>query len=328
MMPARRPRPAERLLLIDGRHFSDRRGADLPTLLGRGDLLVVNDAATLPGSLAAGELELRLVGEQPDGSFRVVVFGAGDWHTPTEKRPAPRALTVGEELEVGELRARVERIVRPRLVDVRFDAQGAALWTALYRHGKPIQYSHLESPLALWDVQTRYGGRPWSAELPSAGRPLSFAVLQELAARGVAVAALTHACGLSATGDAKLDAALPLPERYDIPQTTVEAVARAERVIAVGTSVVRALEGCFVTHGKLQAGLGVTDLIVDARHHLSVVDGLLTGLHDPMASHYQLLQAFAPLELLESAYRHAEAAGYLGHEFGDSCLIVKSTTHP
>jgi S-adenosylmethionine:tRNA ribosyltransferase-isomerase len=322
MIPARRPRPPERLLYIHPGGFGDRRAADLPSLLSPGDLLVVNDAATLPGSLPAGDLEVRLVAERRDGSFRAVLFGAGDWRTPTEHRPPPRAVAAGETLAIGDLRARIERVLRPRLIDVSFDKSGSELWLSLYRLGRPIQYSHLEAPLELWDVQTRYGGRPWSAELPSAGRPLSFAVLSELRARGVQMAALTHACGLSATGDEALDAALPLPERYEIPQATVDAVDDAVRVIAVGTSVVRALEGCFAKHGRLIAEEDETDLIINGQHELQIVDGLLTGLHDPMASHYQLLQAFAPLSQLELAYRHAELEGYLGHEFGDVCLII------
>jgi S-adenosylmethionine:tRNA ribosyltransferase-isomerase len=274
--------------------------------------------------LQADDVEVRLIAERPDGSFRAVVFGAGDWRTPTEHRPPPRALAVGEALAIGRLQARVERVIRPRLVDLRFDAGDSALWMELYRVGRPVQYSHLSAPLALWDVQTRYGARPWSAELPSAGRPLDFAMLQALAARGVEVAAVTHACGLSATGDPELDRVLPLPERYDIPAATVAAVRDSRRVIACGTSVTRALEGCFATHGRLAAGEGETDLVIDAHHELKVVGGLLTGLHDPMASHFQLLQAFAPLPLLEAAYRHAEAVGYLGHEFGDICLITRN----
>jgi S-adenosylmethionine:tRNA ribosyltransferase-isomerase len=185
-----------------------------------------------------------------------------------------------------------------------------------------VQYSHLEAPLPLWAVQTRYGARPWAAELPSAGRPLSWELLLALRRRGVAVAAVTHACGLSATGDEAIDHALPLPERYDIPAATVDAVARARRVIAVGTSVVRALEGCTRDRGQLTAGEGETDLVVGPQFRPRLVKGLLTGLHDPSASHFQLLQAFAPLPLLERAYAHAEQAGYLGHEFGDSCLIA------
>jgi S-adenosylmethionine:tRNA ribosyltransferase-isomerase len=327
-MPARQPRETSRLLVIDRERgeYADRAIADLPSLLGPGDVLVVNDAATLPASLpgrdAAGRaVELRLYAERRDGSFAAVAFGDGDWRTPTEKRAPPPPLAPGDELSIGELRARVIRALG-RLVELRFDREGAALWSALYRAGRPVQYSHLEAPLPLWAVQTRYAARPWAAELPSAGRPLTWEILLALGRRGVTVASLTHACGLSATGDDALDARLPLPERYDIPQATVDAIARARRVIAAGTSVVRALEGCARDRGKLVAGEGETDLVVDATHRPRIVGGLLTGLHDPTASHYRLLQSFAPRALLDRAYSHAAASGYLAHEFGDSSLIA------
>jgi S-adenosylmethionine:tRNA ribosyltransferase-isomerase len=164
-------------------------------------------------------------------------------------------------------------------------------------------------------------------ELPSAGRPLTWSLLSELRRRGVALAALTHAAGLSAAGDPALDRALPLPERYEIPNSTAEAIAAAKarggRVVAVGTSVVRALEGRADAHGgALTPGSGWTDLRIGPATRLRVVDGLLTGMHEPDTSHFELLRAFAPSSLLERAHAHATASGYLGHEFGDSSLIL------
>jgi S-adenosylmethionine:tRNA ribosyltransferase-isomerase len=143
----------------------------------------------------------------------------------------------------------------------------------------------------------------------------------------VRIAAVTHATGISSTGDPHLDAMLPLPERYDVPERTVRAIERAKaeggRVVAVGTSVVRALEGAAAAHGgELVAGEGVTDLRIRRGFSPRVVDGLFTGMHEPTASHYDLLQAFAPAELIAEGYAHAEAVGYLGHEFGDSNLIL------
>jgi S-adenosylmethionine:tRNA ribosyltransferase-isomerase len=143
----------------------------------------------------------------------------------------------------------------------------------------------------------------------------------------VRVASLTHAAGLSSTGDAALDARLPLPERFEIPAETVEAIratkAEGGRVIAVGTTVVRALEGCAALHGgEVVAGTGTTDLVIGADFRPRVVDGLLTGMHDPEASHYRLLEAFAPLAVLDRAHAHAVELGYLAHEFGDSSLIL------
>ncbi len=128
--------------------------------------------------------------------------------------------------------------------------RGDALWAALYREGRPVQYSYLAHDLPLWAVQTVYAARPWAFEMPSAGRPLSWEILLALRRKGVRWASLTHAAGLSSTGDPAIDAALPLAERYDIPAATVRAVAdtraRGGRVIAVGTTVVRALEGAAV----------------------------------------------------------------------------------
>jgi S-adenosylmethionine:tRNA ribosyltransferase-isomerase len=165
--------------------------------------------------------------------------------------------------------------------------------------------------------------------MPSAGRPLSAALVLALKRRGVSFAWLTHAAGLSSTGDPAIDAVLPLTEAYEIPRETVDAVSRCKgRVIAVGTSVVRALEGNAATHGRLTSGRGETDLVIRPGFRPRVVDGLLSGMHDGSTTHYQLLAAFATEALLEEATRHAETEGYLCHEFGDACLILSSTSSP
>lgn len=324
----RRPVEDVKLLYVDSRAgaWRDGRFTELPTLLGPGDLLVLNDAATLPASLRAGDVEVRLAGESEGGAWRAVLFGAGDWRTDTDVRPPPPRVNAGTRLRFADdLEAAVESVstVSPRLVTLRFAQSGAALWSALYRHGRPVQYSYLKEPLPLDAVQTGYAARPWASEMPSAGRPLRWPVLSKLLDAGVKVATLTHAAGLSATGDKALDAALPLPERYELPASTIEAVAQAKRVIAVGTTVVRALEGNARSNGgKLAAGRGETDLIIGPSSSLSVVDGILSGMHEPGTSHFSLLKAFAPQGLLESAAAHAEAAGYLVHELGDSTLVV------
>ncbi len=359
MRPATWPREnplADRLLVIDPRaaSFEDARVASLPKLLEPGDLLVVNDAATLPGSLHGtspdgSPLEVRLLGPQKDGTWSAVVFGSGDWRTKTEERAAPfggppggagaaaqtgtapRRLVVGSTISFTDLGATVESVAREssRLVALRFDRDADALWSALYRLGRPVQYAYIDGPLALWQVQTHYASRPWAAELPSAGRPLTWDLLASLGRRGVRVAALTHAAGLSSTGDAALDALLPLPERFEIPDATVDTVRATKRaggrVVAAGTTVVRALEGAARLHGgELVAGDGVTDLVIRRGFRPQIVDGLFTGLHERSATHFMLLQAFAPPTLLDRAYRHAERVGYLCHEFGDSNLILSS----
>ncbi|HUS65991.1 MAG TPA: S-adenosylmethionine:tRNA ribosyltransferase-isomerase [Kofleriaceae bacterium] len=350
----REHRADARLLVLEAEtgRLLDRAVGDLPELLLPGDLLVLNDAATLPASLpaltAGGDaIELRLTGppgrstegigrdDQPgavgpsdDDLWPAVVLGAGDWRTRTEDRPAPPALAPGDRLAIagGMLDAEVvaQGAISPRLVHVRFDLAGAALWRALYRAGRPVQYAHHADDLDLWTVQTVYAGRPWAVEMPSAGRPLDWRTLGALRQRGIELAWLTHAAGLSATGDPAIDAALPLPERYDIPPATCAAVARARaagrRVIAVGTTVVRALEGA-ARSGALS---GVTDLVIAPDTLLRLVDGVLTGIHAPGESHYRLLGAFAPEHALAGAARHADAGGYLPHELGDLCLIVPS----
>jgi S-adenosylmethionine:tRNA ribosyltransferase-isomerase len=203
---------------------------------------------------------------------------------------------------------------------------GDFLWRGLYAYGSPVQYSYVRDRLELWHVQTPFGSRPWAFETPSAGRSLTWGLLLDLIRRGVHLASVTHAAGLSSTGDAATDAMLPLPERFSIPDSTVRIVESAReaggRVVAVGTTTVRALEGSVALHGRLMAGEGVTDLRIGADHRPVVVDGLLTGIHEPGTSHFSLLTSLAPASLLRRAHEHAERDGYLGHEFGDSSLVL------
>jgi S-adenosylmethionine:tRNA ribosyltransferase-isomerase len=335
--PSARPEQG-RLLVIDPRSGArlDRRVEDLPALLSPGDLLVVNDAATLPASLPArapggAAVELRLVSWEGGARWWVVLFGEGDWRTPTEHRPAPPALALGEQLRLPdgvEATLEARSPLSDRLVRLGFDREGEALWRSLYRQGRPIQYSYLSEELPLSAVQTAYAARPWAVEMPSAGYALRWSVLAALRAAGVEVAWLTHAAGISATGDDALDALLPLPERYEIPRETAAALQRARarggRVIAVGTSVVRALEGSARQHGGWPvAGPGRTDLVLRAGSPLAVVDGLLTGMHEAgVSSHYHLLEALAPPAVLADANAAAAQAGYRAHEFGDAALLL------
>ncbi|HET6150652.1 MAG TPA: S-adenosylmethionine:tRNA ribosyltransferase-isomerase [Polyangia bacterium] len=339
--PARRD--DVRLLVVDPRAglFAETRTTALADLLSAGDLLVVNDAATLPASLRGQDargraIEIRLLSvADPDSDgggarFWAALLGAGDWRQRTEDRPAPPELQVGERLRFGELGAQIvaRAALSPRLLAVRFDAGDDALWAALYRQARPVQYSYLEHELPLWAVQTVYAARPWAFEMPSAGRPLSWETLLALRRRGVGLAALTHAAGLSATGDPVLDAALPLPERYEIPAVTVHAIAdtraRGGRVIAVGTTVVRALEGAAAA-GRLRAGAGTTDLRIGPGFHPRVVDGILSGTHAAGETHFALLTAFADTSLLEGAIAYADQHGFQTHELGDAMLVAPGT---
>jgi len=206
------------------------------------------------------------------------------------------------------------------------ECAGSDFWHLLYAIGHPVQYAHTAVPYELWDVQTPYASRPWAVEMPSAGYHLGTSILRELERKGVGVHSLTHAAGLSATGDAALDARLPLAERFEIPRGTVKAVQQAQRsghrVVAVGTTVLRALEGCQRNHqGHLVAGPGVTDLRIGPEFRLKIADGLLTGIHERSSSHFRLLLALADEALLEKAYRYAEQIVLRGHELGDVSLV-------
>ncbi len=340
MRPADWPRDAsldERLLVLDPRTGTQTHSTvgALGDFLRAGDLLVVNDAATVPASLTArtaagAPIEIRLAAPGHESTeWQAVLFGEGDWRTRTEHRAPPPDVRVGEVIRVVDALDATVTAVSPesaRLVTLRFACDDDTFWQTVYAKGRPVQYAHLRAPLALWHAQTAYAGRPWSVEMPSAGRPLRWSLLAALRAQGVSLARITHAAGLSATGDDALDARLPLPERYEVPAETVDAIARTKRlggrIVAVGTSVVRALEGCASAHGTLRATSGITALRIDGSTPVRVVDAVLSGMHEPDTSHFALLTAFAPAEHLHAAVREAEARGYLHHEFGDSVLVI------
>jgi S-adenosylmethionine:tRNA ribosyltransferase-isomerase len=339
----------ERLLWIDplGKSFFDSRVGALPAILAPGDLVVVNDAATVPASLDARRedgtaFEVRLLAQETTAStrWRAVLFGVGGWRSRTEDRRAPPQLLEAEWFRVAK-DARVQVLSvdprSPRLVHIVFESDATSMWRAIYDGGRPVQYSYIQAPLALPHVQSAFASRPWAVELPSAGRPLTFAAFARLGERGVGMVALTHAAGLSSTGDAVLDALLPLDERFDISAETVRAIDRTRvlggRVVAVGTTVVRALEGCAAANGgKLVAGEGSTDLRLGGGSKLLIADGLLTGIHERGTSHFDLMRSLVDSKTLDRALEHADRAGYLQHEFGDSVLILaadksRSTAH-
>ncbi len=244
MKPATRPiqRPRDAKLLIvdaDGRlHHAVR--AQLACHLRAGDLLVANDAATIPASLSGvhersgAVIEIRLAGRGSLAAddvreFTAVAFGNGDHRTPTEERPPPPPLQAGDTLVLGPLRATVSRMLgHPRLLALGFAGAPDAVWDGIARHGKPIQYAYVPQSLAMWDVWTPLAARPVAFEPPSAGFALDWKLLTALSARGIDVATLTHAAGISSTGDPALDAKMPFDEPYDLPRRTVQAIAQTQ----------------------------------------------------------------------------------------------------
>jgi S-adenosylmethionine:tRNA ribosyltransferase-isomerase len=338
-------RPIDAKLLVlgrDGRLIHALR-ADLIRFLRRGDVVVANDAATLPASLggvhipsgAAIEVRLAAVRSLRADALRrshAVVFGAGDFRTRTEHRPPPPQLAPGDGLRLGPLTATVEAILgHPRLVALAFHGSTDEIWAGMASHGRPIQYAHLATPLAVWDVWTPIAGRPFAFETPSAGFALDWRLVAELHRRGIAFATLTHAAGISSTGDPALDAYLPFDEPYAIPESTVRAVrcarTRGGRVVAVGTTVVRALEHA-AGGGALRAGEGLATQRIGAGTRLAVVDAIVSGTHVPGSSHYELLRAFADDEVLRRVDAELELHRYRTHEFGDSILIERRHAMP
>ena len=328
-------RDAVRLVIIDrtpaGAPPRLSAFAALPQCLRAGDLVVVNDAATLPASLPGrtadgAAFELRLSGPIEAGRLFGVLLGPGDHRTRTEHRPPPPRVRAGELVTIAGIPATVAATAGRR-VELVTRGDGDDVWRAVYAGGAPVQYAHRPERLALWSVQTAYAARPWAAEMPSAGRPLTWDVMLGLRRAGIALAALTHAAGLSSTGDDALDRALPWPERYEIPARTAQAVGATQavggRVIAVGTTVVRALEAAAQAGGgEVHAGSGVAAIRLDAGYLPRVVSGLISGLHVPGESHFELLSAFAPVDRLRAGLALAAQHGLSSHELGDACLIV------
>lgn len=337
-LPVQRPVDAKLLVVDEQRNLIHVPRSAFVDFLRADDLVIANDAATLPASLSGVHvptgkaIEVRLAGRpslNPEdiNRFSAVVFGEGDFHLRTEDRPLPPPLHAGDMLLLGPLHATVEKLLgHPRLVSLRFAGQADEVWSGLASQGKPIQYSHLQSSLELWDVWTKIAGPPVAFEPPSAGFILDWHVLTAIREHKARFATITHAAGISSTGDDDLDQLLPFDEPYHIPVTTAQAVELTHqhggRVIAVGTTVVRALEDAATVDGHLRSGDGVAHGRIGPATQLKIVDAILSGTHERGTSHYELLRAFLEDATLERATAELDARGYRTHEFGDSVLIL------
>jgi S-adenosylmethionine:tRNA ribosyltransferase-isomerase len=305
----------------------DSTFARLPGLLDAEDLVVINTSATLAAAVS---------GVDPGGRPVVVHLSAdlGDGRWVVEPRrpaggksepwgsggPPPAKIILGEDGATLDL-------VEPyrgstRLWVARVEVPGPLLrWLAA--HGRPIRYRYVDRPWPLSQYQNVYATEPGSAEMASAGRPFTAEVITRLVANGVGVSPVVLHTGVSSLEAEEL----PYPERVRVPATTarrVDATRRAGgRVIAVGTTVVRALESAWEpATGRVRALDGWTDVVITPQRGVHVVDGLLTGWHEPQASHLLMLEAVAGRPLLEASYAAALAAGYLWHEFGDVHLVL------
>lgn len=320
-----------RLLVIERRshRIQHTRFDQIADLLSAGDLLVFNASRTIPASLEGCSqlggpcMEVRLAEHLPDDSWLALLLCKnGD--------PFECGLRYGMQIHFGpQLSAKVfeqdENILR--LWRLRFSRTGSELLDMLYRIGQPIRYEYVSSPWALDEYQTIYAREPGSAEMPSAGRALTWKVFLALRRRGVKTAFLTLHTGLSSYMDDNLDAKHPISEEEyyvggEAAQQIEHTRSQGGRIMAIGTTVVRALESAADASGKINAGHSYTRLRISAEYKLRIADGLLTGLHEPQASHLDLLSAFLPPRVIRQAYQEAIQRKYLWHEFGDLNLIL------
>jgi S-adenosylmethionine:tRNA ribosyltransferase-isomerase len=352
-------RDGVRLLVATPDGMVHARFGDLPRFLSAGDLLVINTSATIAGAVDGRRGDGRPVVVHFSSPLDEGTPWAGtpDGRSPGEQ--APGEATPGEPAGEGtpgeapwlvELRGSAaatgpvtdaapgESITLPAggsLTLLRRYPGPAAIrmWAAsvaaggdvgafLARHGQPIRYSYVPDPWPLPAYQTVFARTPGSAEMPSAGRPFTAGLVTDLVAAGVVIAPITLHAGV-----ASLEAGEPpLPERFAVPEPTAQLVnltrAEGRRVVAVGTTCTRALESAADAGGTVHARHGWTDLVLGTGHPARIVSGLVTGWHDPEASHLALLEAVAGPQLVRAAYLEAERAGYLWHEFGDSCLLL------
>jgi S-adenosylmethionine:tRNA ribosyltransferase-isomerase len=311
----------------DGQVRHSKFGA-LREYLRPGDLLVFNSSRTLPASLTGIDLrtgnriEVRLAERLPDGSWLALLLSKEGKIFECEPH---------QEMEIGfsdELTC-VVRSNDPRglpLWKVWFSLSGARLMNAIYKIGLPVRYEHVPQPWSLDRYQNVYANQPGSAEMPSAGRAFTWGHLFDLKKAGIDSVSVVLHTGLSSYMDDELDSKLPISEEeYIVELEVAEKINNVRlnggRIIAIGTTVVRTLESS-ARKGKVVPGHSYTRLRITPRYSLQTVDGLLTGLHEPQASHFDLLQAFLARDKILRAYEEAIARGYLWHEFGDLNLIL------
>ena len=325
--PERRgfPRDGVRLMAVRPEEVTHHVFRDLPDLLRPGDLLVVNTSATLPARLDVrrrdgGTVPLHVSTTLDDGDWVVELRRPGNDGPDLGVEPGSTVDLPGG----GALRL---------LSGHPHPGRGSRLWRArpeppvaaravLSAHGRPITYGYLRGPVTLGDAQNVYATEPGSAENASAGRPFTDRLLVRLMTRGVPVVPVVLHAGVSSP---ELHEP-PAPERFAVPEVTarlVEATRRAgARVVAVGTTVTRALESATGEDGVTRPATGWTDLVLGPERPVRAVTGLITGLHAPEASHLRLLEAVAGEELVARGYEAAVAERYLWHEYGDSMLFL------
>ncbi|MEV7792222.1 S-adenosylmethionine:tRNA ribosyltransferase-isomerase [Streptomyces sp. NPDC087512] len=328
-----------RLLVSRGTDVSHHRFTELPRLLRAGDVLIVNTSATLAAAVDGQVGHARVVvhfSTRGDDGRWAVELREPDGRGTTRARArvgSDRRSREGERLDGTEVRLPGGGLL---VLEEPLSARGERLWWArvsgaevpavLREHGRPIRYSYTERDQPLSAYQTVFalpaGDGAGSAEMPSAARPFTARLVTELVSRGVRFAPVTLHTGV-ASAEAHEP---PYPERFRVPQSSAELVnaarAAGRRVVAVGTTAVRAVESAAGADGVVRAREGWTGLVVTPERGVRVVDGLLTGLHEPQASHLLLLEAVAGRAAIDRGYEEAVRERYLWHEFGDVHLLL------
>ncbi|WP_163506357.1 S-adenosylmethionine:tRNA ribosyltransferase-isomerase [Fodinicola acaciae] len=333
-------RDAVRMLVAEpGKPLRHRKARDLHHELAAGDVVVLNTSDTIPAAVTgvteAGErVEVHLSTPLPStGLSPATALAATESQWIVEIRtPLPvgsRQSTVDRTAATIRLRGGVAEIA----VDRPYPSGQQRLYAATVRtpapllrwlteHGEPIRYDYVSARWPISAYRTEHGDTPGSVEMPSAGRPITAGMLRHLRAIGVQIATVVLHCGVSSQESGEP----PYAEWFSVPRSTVDAIdtahASGHRVLAIGTTVVRALESA-VTDGRLAAKTGWTEHVVTPASGVSTVDGILTGWHEPEASHLQMLAAISGPRLLSESYEEAIAAGYRWHEFGDVHLLWK-----
>ncbi|MFI7395901.1 S-adenosylmethionine:tRNA ribosyltransferase-isomerase [Streptomyces tendae] len=345
-------RDGVRLLVSRGTEVSHHGFAELPGLLRAGDLLVVNTSPTLAAAVDGRVGHTRVVvhfsTRGDDGRWAVELRepdGRGTTRARAEAADTmslrTRARAEGEGVAGrgcgGPAGTRVRLPGGARLVlDEPLSARGERLWWArvsgaqvpalLREHGRPIRYSYTERDQPLSVYQTvfalPYADGAGSAEMPSAARPFTARLVAELVSRGVQFAPVTLHTGVASAESHEP----PYPERFAVPRASARLINAARagdgRVVAVGTTAVRAVESAAGADGVVRARAGWTDLVVTPERGVRVVEGLLTGLHEPEASHLLMLEAVAGRAAIDRGYEAAVRGRYLWHEFGDVHLLL------